>query len=161
MATRSSIVLFILAFALALVGCASHPAASEETQVDQCLTSRDGCSGRVKDPCSAYKTKASCQNDKRCEGLPFVESALGECEFDDRCFSKVCPSVGCISTCELMDKESCLKFSTRCELKGGACVKRFPCPQKYNIPPGERAQSSSRRSLRMSRLTPIVVPEAQ
>ena len=97
------------------------------------------CGGAPDDPCSKHKSTEACRADARCEGLPFVRDSIEECNFDDRCFSERCATVGCMLSCEKMTPDECARYSTRCELKAGRCAKSIPCPQKFNVPSGRRS----------------------
>lgn len=124
---------FILTAAPVSLADTAQPAAAPEKLL--CGTRvNDWCPSPPNDPCGEHKNAIECEKDSRCEGLPYVGESVVACEMNLRCFSSNCPTVGCVSACETLPSDLCLKTAERCEpYEDNKCRRKFPCARSFKI----------------------------
>ncbi len=73
----------------------------------------DWCPAAAGDACGKYRDLNACKNDPSCQGISYKGESVVACQDSPTGFSPNCPSVGCMSKCERLDK-------TRCETYAGS-----------------------------------------
>ncbi len=124
---------------VASLACACKPGGSVGTAAGSPLCGRrtdDWCPAPAGDPCGAHRAAAACQADARCEAVPYRGESLEACIRDDRCFSRNCPAVGCVSRCETLADDACDRDAPRCARRDGRCVRASGCAQGPRAPGG-------------------------
>ena len=84
------------------------------------------CPGVSGDPCGEHGDVAACRADPRCEGIGYTGESAVACIGDARCFTSNCPTKGCISRCEVLDRTACERSEGRC-VWGSACTRKVSC----------------------------------
>ncbi len=76
------------------------------------LSPQDWCSSAPGDPCGKHKAKKTCEDDLQCEALGYRGESVVACMKDGRGFARNCPTVGCRSRFELLQKSDCEFYAT-------------------------------------------------